>query len=136
MYVSAADIQGQQFVLQTVFSRGNTSSFFSTNPQAQPAPTRLPEPLLSILTSTIPERTSQIFQELFRGTIYIQGLAPNTHKTYQSSHSHCVSFYQHHNLSLLPATELTLLLFMASLAKEVVSYTTINFTYLLLGACI
>ena len=57
---------------------------------------------------------------------YIQGLAPNIHKTYQAGQSCYASFCQHHNLSPLPATESTLLLFMASLAKEGVSYTTIK----------
>ena len=69
MHVSAAHIQGAANCAADCISRGNMSSFFSMNPQAQPAPTRLPEPLLSILTPARPDWTSQTFQELFKATI-------------------------------------------------------------------
>ena len=69
MHVSAAHIQGVANRTADCISRGNMSSFFSMNPQVQPAPTRLPEPLLSILTLAGPDWTSRTFLELFRAII-------------------------------------------------------------------
>ena len=69
MHVSAAYIPGAANRIADSISRDNMSSS-SMNPQAQPAPTRLPEHLLSILTPIGPDWTPQTFQELFRATIY------------------------------------------------------------------
>ena len=61
MHVSAGHIQGVVNHIADCISRGNISSFFSMNPQVQPAPTRLLEPLLSILIPAGPDWTSQTF---------------------------------------------------------------------------
>ena len=64
MHVSATHIQGVANLTADCIYRGNISSFFSMNPQVQPAPTRLLEPLLNILILARPDWTSQTFQEL------------------------------------------------------------------------
>ena len=68
----------------------------------------------------VPELASAV-QELFAA-----GLAPSTHKAYQSGRTHYLCFYEAAQSTPYPATESTLLLFIAHLHKSRLAHGTIK----------
>ena len=57
---------------------------------------------------------------------YINGLAPSTHRSYKVGQSRYLAFCCQIQCSAIPTSESTMLLFVAYLAKEKLSYTTIK----------
>ena len=118
IHVSAVHISGVTNYTADCISRDNMLLFFSLNSQVQLLPTPLPQPLLDIVSLSGPDWTSLHFIELFITTSYVQGLTPDTDKTYLVGQCCYRSFFQLHKMPPLPATKSSLLLFIASLANE------------------
>ena len=117
----AAHIPGVDNVAADAISRDNLILFHSQVPAARPSPTRLPPAALSLLVPQQPRLDipglDSVVQELLTS-----GLALSTHRVYQSGRNRYMCFCEAARVTPYPATEDTLLLFIAHLHGTIKSY--------------
>ena len=124
--IAATHIPGVANCTADRLSRNNMSQYFLLNPQVNQKPTSLPQSLIKIMTT--PGMDCMDISSFHRAVqhYYINGLAPSTHRYYKAGQSQYLAFCCQIQCSAIPTSESTMLLFVAYLAKERLSYTTIK----------
>lgn len=119
--VTALHIAGVLNCTADHLSRNYMSQFFHSNPQASVQSIPFPEELLELVSSAdlgldIPSLRASV-QEYYK-----QGLASSTMRSYTAGQRRFQEFCLGFNTCALPASEETLMLFLAYLAKDGLAY--------------
>ena len=123
--IAATHIPGVANRTEDHLSRNNMSQFFLTESTGEPT-TNFTTTITHLdhdnprygLDISSPHRAVQHY--------YINGLAPSTHRSYKAGQSRYLAFCRQIQCSAIPTSASTMLLFVAYLAKERLSYATIK----------